>query len=128
MSASPRRTTVELSLRVTPEAKRASVDRARRAGMTMSALITHLLLSEDVTVTGRPAAEATSEALLLARIYTWIKYYRYRESSIAPHMVRALQELRDDLVDTLRKLEPAYDEQLDALQKNEDWQLAETRK
>ena len=95
--------------------------------MTMSALISHLLLSDDVTVSGRPAAEATSEALLLARIAARIAFYRGLDTQSAPHIVRALHELRDDLVDTLRKLEPAYDEQLDARQKNEDWRLAETQ-
>lgn len=93
----------------------------------MSALITHLLESDDVVVSGRPAAEATSEALLLVRIATRIAFYRGSDTRSAPHIVRALQELRDDLVRTLRKLEPAYDAQLDARCKNEDWQLAETQ-
>lgn len=131
MSSAPRRTTVPLSLRVSPEAQRAARDRARRAGMTMSAFVSALLLS-GTEVAGRPAADATREALALHHIRTRIEYYRAQlhdeaRRVTAHYFIRELNLLRDEVVRALRALEPTYDEQLDARHANEDWQIAEPR-
>jgi hypothetical protein len=99
--------------------------------MTISGYVSALLL-DGPEVQGRPAADATREALALYYIRGMIEYHRAQlanesRRAAAQYLIRELNGLRDKVVRALRALEPTYDEHLDARHANEDWQIAEPR-